>query len=127
MRKIKQFTPPKTSPDRKFNGRAEIDALYKTQSWIVFSKKFLSVNRRCYACGLPSTATDHLYAHKGDKSLFEKIDNVIPLCNKCHNTVTAKFDRHFVQKINEKLQWLQAHREIKELTFKVMVVPWPRG
>lgn len=123
MKRIKVFKPQKGIGGMKFNGKAHIDAMYKDPKWIAYSRKYLEINPRCYCCGNPSQAVDHLKAHKGDKTLFWTLNNMLCLCHKCHNTATALFDRFPVQKYNEKLAWLARCRSINQLSFKVMVVP----
>lgn len=61
--------------------------------------------------------TDHLRPHKGDKTWFEKTGNHIALCEKCHNTVTAKFDKNFREDtgIEEKVKWLSEERARNEM------------
>lgn len=70
------------------------------------------MNRECYACGSPATVVDHLIPHQGSNELFRKLDNHIPLCVYCHNTVTTKFDRYakFGVLNQEKVKWLNAKR-----------------
>lgn len=125
MKKTKTFNPNRPKAGREFNGRAHIDELYKTSQWINYSKRYLKINPRCYACGKPSEVVDHIKVHKGDKLLFEKADNMIPLCHKCHNTATALFDRHPIQKLFDKYNWLSRSRKNNMIDFKVMVVPYP--
>tara|TARA_R110000868_G_scaffold279658_2_gene539705 strand:- start:204 stop:599 length:396 start_codon:yes stop_codon:yes gene_type:complete len=98
-------------PNRKFNGRKEIDALYDKQ-WEAYRLKFLAINRECYACGKAAEVVDHLKPHKGSILLFKQTDNHIPLCIKCHNTVTTKFDRHYREgnPITDKILWLNRNR-----------------
>lgn len=104
----------KNSP-RTFNGRAKIDAMYDGD-WERYRVRFLKVNRECYACGELATVVDHLTPHQGDKQLFEKLDNHIPLCVVCHNTVTTKFDRNYRagNPITNKIQWLNSRRIARE-------------
>lgn len=81
--------------------------------WRKFSSKFLEVNHTCYCCGEKATVVDHVTPHKGDRELFEKSGNHIPLCFVCHNTVTTKFDRNFVagvSDISDKIKWLNDTR-----------------
>ena len=62
--------------------------------------------------------TDHLTPHKGDKDLFVKMGNHIPLCHKCHNTVTSKFDRNSrgtEEEVREKVAWLNHQRGRHEI------------
>jgi 5-methylcytosine-specific restriction protein A len=109
---------------RKFNGRKVIDSMYD-EAWVRYRAKFLKENPRCYACGEPATVTDHLRPHQGDKGLFEKTDNHIPLCKRDHDTVTAKFDMRFKagNSIEPKIRWLSQLRAMRGLTFRVKVLP----
>ena len=61
-----------------------IPSLYKDQKWVAYSKKFLSINKKCYACGEKSQATDHWRAHKNRKEFFWNPNNMLPLCFNCH-------------------------------------------
>lgn len=125
MKKPKQFTPVRSlSGGQKYNGRAHIDAMYDA-NWNRYREKFLHINGLCYSCGTKSTVVDHLIPHKGDNFLFRKTDNHIPLCAKCHNTVTGLFDyKHRVgDSIDGKLRWIASMRNSRDLTFKVKVMP----
>lgn len=124
MSEIKKFSPELTTSAKKFDPNSHIREMYKTAEWNDFRIRFLNVNKKCYACGVPAVAVDHLVAHKGDMALFTKPDNMIPLCTKCHNTVTAKFDRFPVQKYVDKLKWFAQQRMIRGLAFPVKVVPY---
>lgn len=96
---------------RRFNGRANIDRMYD-KDWERYRVRFLKVNHECYACGTTAIVVDHLVPHQGDERLFRKLDNHIPLCIVCHNTVTTKFDRKYVAgtPIEEKVKWLNLRR-----------------
>lgn len=113
------------APGRKLTGRKHIDELYGNE-WRSYRKSFLSYNERCYSCGSSSEAVDHITPHKGDVEIFWKQDNYIALCNSCHNTVTALFDKRWGRgdSIEDKLRWLSDNRLRNELTFKVKVVPF---
>jgi 5-methylcytosine-specific restriction endonuclease McrA len=124
MTKIPRFKPSRGTADKVFNGNARVEAMYKTREWQRFRARYLMVNQKCYACGSKSTVVDHLVVHRGDITLFEKPDNMIPLCEYCHNTVTGLFDRHPVQKYQEKLVWLARARARNELSFRVKVIPY---
>ena len=58
---------------------------------------------------------DHLFPHKGNTELFEKTDNHLPLCESCHNTVTAKFDRKGKsdELVEGKIKWLNDRRTMQ--------------
>ena len=121
---IKKFSPKKFE-GKKFNSNAAVEKLYKSDDWQSYSRKFLEINDRCYACGARSQVTDHIKAHKGSVELFWKVDNYLPLCFKCHNTITAKFDREKVQKYEAKLRWIAWMRSTNDIGIKVKVVPIP--
>ncbi len=108
----RNFSPKhRSAGGRKFNGRKHIDALYDGV-WEAYRKRFLAINKECYACGRPATVVDHLKPHQGDVVLFKKTDNHIPLCITCHNTVTAKFDMRYREggSIAPKIEWLNRNR-----------------
>jgi 5-methylcytosine-specific restriction endonuclease McrA len=127
MKKIKSFTfSSRNNSVKSFNGRANIDAMYD-HDWMKYSLDFLKENPKCYSCGRDSEVTDHIKAHKGDIKLFWKLDNCLPLCHSCHNTITSLFDRFPVQKYQEKLKWLSKNRGINGLTFKVRALPIPKS
>ena len=112
------------STGRRFNGRKAIDALYD-ETWESYRRKFLAINGRCYACGKPANTIDHLRPHQGDKGLFEKTDNHVPMCTAHHNAVTTLFDRKFRagNSIEPKIRWLSQYRASLGLTFRVKVLP----
>lgn len=125
MKKAKQFSPKSSGlgSRRSFNGRSAVDSLYDLV-WEKYSKAFLKENPKCYACGSFSQAVDHIRPHKSDKDLFQKLDNHLPLCHKCHNTITAKFDRYYKpgQPITDKLRWISAKRSEHGVTVRVRVM-----
>lgn len=55
---------------------------------------------------------DHLVPFKGDEKLFKDTGNHIPLCEKDHNYVSAKFDYKYVvgSPIHAKVGWLNSRR-----------------
>lgn len=124
MKKIKEFKFSRRNTDNKlFNGRANIDALYDKE-WRDYSIRFLKENPNCLCCGSRAEVTDHLQAHKGDEALFWKLDNFIPLCHSCHNTITTKFDRFASQKYNEKLKYIANCRALNGLeSIRIKVIP----
>lgn len=124
MKKAKLFQPKRSTGGFSFNGRKHIEDMYKTKDWEEYRKRFLSVNPKCYVCGVPSTVVDHIEPHKGDLKKFEKLDNHLPLCAKCHNTCTAKFDKYNVPKLIEKLTWLKTHRENNNIFVRVKVLSY---
>lgn len=107
----RNFKPKHGPVGRKFNPRKDIDEMYD-KNWERYRARYLKVNTECYACGVPSQVVDHLIPHKGDPALFLKLDNHIPLCFVCHNTVTTKFDRNYKVGgvIDEKIKWLNLRR-----------------
>lgn len=115
----------RNAPGRKLNGRKKIDELYGP-TWREYRKQFLKHNLRCYACGNKSEALDHIEPHKGDINIFWKQANYIALCNSCHNTVTALFDKTWGRgtPIDAKLKWLNDSRLRNDISFKAVVVPF---
>lgn len=103
-----KFQPKEHNPERDRK-----QALYRgNSSWRNYCARFLAVNRRCYACGKPATVVDHLVPHKGDEKLFQQLNNHIPLCERDHNYVSAKFDARYVvgHSIQNKVNWLNSRR-----------------
>lgn len=96
---------------RKFNGRKNIDEMYDAK-WEAYRKRFLALNRECYACGKPAEVVDHLIPHQGNEFLFKKTDNHIPLCTADHNRVTGLFDQRYRagDPIAKKVDWLNRRR-----------------
>lgn len=121
------FSPKRAGPGRSFNGNKHLDDLYRgNQDWAQYRDRFLRQNKFCYACGKIACVVDHITPHKGDKILFEKLDNHLPLCFTCHNIVTAKFDRTFVvgAPILPKISWIVGMRNRHGLTTRVSVLPY---
>ena len=108
----KNFKPRhRESKTKSFNGRKNIDKMYGRE-WEAYRARFLSINKECYSCGRKSEVVDHLVPHKGDASLFKNTTNHIPLCIKCHNTVTGLFDKNYHpgDSIESKVKWLNDRR-----------------
>lgn len=105
------FKPKREAVGRSFNGRAKIDAMYDGD-WEKYRARFLKVNYQCYACGSRASVVDHLIPHQGNHELFRKLDNHIPLCVRCHNTVTSQFDRNAKSGVLnlDKVKWLNMRR-----------------
>jgi len=113
---------PKRGTGNSFNARKKRDILYDSV-WNHYRIVFLKINPRCYACGARATVVDHLVAHKGDKELFTKVDNHIPLCKHDHDTITAKFDRVEPPNYQGKLEYLAKRRVQTSTTITVKVLP----
>lgn len=125
MKKIKKYDPKNFKAKNSFSDMkaALINKLYDDPKWRAYSREFLGHNPKCYCCGGLATVTDHIIAHKGDVEYFWKEDNYLPLCFRCHNTITALFDRHQHQKYKEKLEWIARNRTVNQITTKVKIVP----
>jgi 5-methylcytosine-specific restriction endonuclease McrA len=80
--------------------------------WRNYCAIFLKENPECYACGERATVVDHLVPAKGREEWFWKEGNYIPLCDRDHNYVTAKFDTNYTlgASIEEKVSWLNSRR-----------------
>jgi hypothetical protein len=123
MKSIKLFKKDKAAGFGSFNINSHIDEMYKRYEWKEYSKRFLAINPKCYACGSKSEHTDHVKGHNGNEELFWKTDNLMPLCQKCHSTVTGLFDRKKPQNLQGKLRWVSKSRAMNALSFPVKVVP----
>jgi len=92
--------------------------LYRgNDTWRNFCSRFLKENPYCYACGEPAGVVDHLQPHCGDVALFELTGNHIPVCMRCHNFVTGKFDMRYRagDSIEPKTKWLSEERMRNEI------------
>ncbi len=127
MKKSPLFKNTQGGVGSKFNGRANIDVMYDGD-WQKYSKEFLSNNPKCYSCGEKATVTDHIVNHLGDCNIFWKEDNYIPLCGRCHNIITARFDKYHKRgkSIEEKLKWISDNRIRNRIEIRVRVVPIER-
>lgn len=125
MKKASLFKPGHgRSSNKTFNPRKHIDALYSTKEWRTYRLVFLKINSRCYACAEEATVVDHLDSHKGNIDLFWKVDNFAPLCSKCHNTVTALFDRmKNYGSYKQKVEWLTWQRAKNQINHRIKIVP----
>lgn len=121
MKKPKSYKPTRNQGGKSFNGRRDRDRLYD-HTWTKYRALFLSLNPTCYACGEKATVVDHLVAHKGDKELFVKVDNHIPLCKHHHDTITATFDRKEPPDLEGKLRYLSATRVARGVFSSVKVL-----
>jgi 5-methylcytosine-specific restriction endonuclease McrA len=122
VEKAKLYKPKKVDGAKKYNARKNRDKLYD-QDWFKYRDRFLKANPKCYSCGQKSTVVDHLVAHKGDIGLFEKLDNHLPLCKKCHDTITARFDKDWTpEKFEQKLHFLSAMRVKHSVSTSVKVL-----
>lgn len=118
MQKPNKFSLKKISGAKTFKKKR----LYDTPEWANYSRKFLLVNDKCYACGMKAEIVDHVIAHKGKEFEFWNITNMIPLCKQDHDFITATFDRHAVPKTVEKMLWVHARRNETENFVKVKIV-----
>jgi len=114
--------PNKFSLKKSEYERPEYHTWYSLPAWVEFRFKFLRKNPLCYVCNNKSVDIDHVEVHRGNKELFWKKDNVIPLCKAHHSYVTASFDKHKIQKLTQKLEWLGLMRLRNCLTRRVFVV-----
>jgi hypothetical protein len=118
---------PKQFAKAKFNGkRFDPTGHYKLlydHEWENYSKEFLKHNQYCFSCGDYADVADHIEAHKGDKDKFWKLDNLMPLCHVCHNTVTRRFDMRVKPLLEEKLKWIMKNRNTNNVNTRIKVVP----
>lgn len=124
--KAKNFKPAHKSATLKaFNPRRLIDKLYDS-AWEKYRAVFLKHNPLCYCCKNFSNVVDHIESHQGNLDLFWKETNYLPLCEVCHNTVTALYDRNKKPGASnrQKESWLQWVRAKNSRSGKVYVVPF---
>lgn len=109
----KSFKPRRVEGTRQYNPNKFSDALYDSD-WEKYRLQFLQLNNKCYCCGKVATVVDHVTPHKGDPWVFWKEDNYIPLCAKCHNTITTLFDKHYKKgnSIYKKMWWIDKSRKL---------------
>lgn len=122
---VKSYKPKKfTTKKFNLNKRETRTQRGYTNEWYRYRAKFLKQNPKCYACGSRDRLNvDHIIVHRKDQEKFWDIYNFIPLCHSCHSTVTANFDRHEVQLVDDKIAWLQHQRKINGIRTQVKVVP----
>jgi 5-methylcytosine-specific restriction endonuclease McrA len=123
MIKPKLFKPNHGGIGKKFDGLKKWEDMYDAV-WAKYRQKFLYNNPNCYCCGSIASVVDHITPAKGDEKLFKKLDNHLPLCSVCHNTITAKFDRNYKQgdAITPKLKWIEGVRSRNQITIRVRVL-----
>lgn len=121
--KPKQFRRPKNKRSKRFvpKERTDRQAMYNTPEWKTYRFRYLHHNPTCYTCGAPSKVLEHVIPHKGNTDLFWNITNIIPLCTKCHNYVTAKFDK-LNRPVEEKMRWYDKKRKELNIDIKVKIV-----
>ena len=127
MKKIKQYKPRRSIGGKQYSPKKK-SAREKgyDRDWDKFRFRFLHHNPKCYVCGERSTICDHIVAHKGDKEKFEAINNFMPLCTRCHNYITGKFDKYEVPRTEEKLKWVEKTRKEYGTTVNIKVIPYKK-
>ena len=123
MKKPKSYKQRNNTRAKRYvpKTRIERQKLYDTR-WTKYRFRFLHHNPKCYCCPQDSSVVDHVRPHKGDIDLFWNITNHIPLCQVCHNTITAKFDKVGEALLEEKGKWIENMREKYNITVKVKVI-----
>jgi 5-methylcytosine-specific restriction protein A len=114
-------TTGKTFKSKK-NSRYERQKFYQSKEWTQLRFKFLAKNEKCFTCGDKSNTLDHIVTHKGDLKLFWNEQNYMPLCSSCHSIITARFDKHVPQLLEQKMLWVKRMRKINDLNFGIKVV-----
>lgn len=114
MKRPKKYTPTRVKA-KKF-AMYDSGPMYD-RAWKRYRIRFLHHNPFCYICGKEATVVDHITPHRRDKTLFEQLDNHLPLCKYHHDFITAKFDRDFSRPMEEvlrdKLYWIAKNRTAK--------------
>jgi hypothetical protein len=124
MKSIKQYKPRRSISSKQYSPKKK-SAREKgyDREWDRFRFRFLHYNKHCYVCGEPSKVVDHCIPARvdHDRYFWDKM-NFLPLCIKCHNFVTGKFDRHEPPKTEEKMIWLEETRRQTNTNVKVKIV-----
>ena len=94
----------KPKENKKRNISKEYNKWYSCTKWKNARKNYLSENPLCVECLrdgtlTPATIVDHIEPHKGNNELFWNRNNWQPLCKKCHDWKTNKFDGGFGNRI----------------------------
>lgn len=128
MKKIASFHPKGSSEFKAFSNKDRYKYLYDNPYWVRYSREFLANNNKCYRCGSKSEVTDHIEPHKGNPRKFWNEENYIPLCSRCHNQATAKFEMKWLgeESLKEKLSWISKNRRVNQLSSRVMLLPIPK-
>ena len=91
----KQHTSSSTSSEKYKRVIREHHKLYNTTQWRRMRYNILSKNPLCARCSKynyiePAVDVDHIISHKGNKELFYDMNNLQPLCKKCHSWKTNR-------------------------------------
>jgi len=122
----KQYKPRRVKPKKRFTFNKTGRAKGYDYKWEKYRRRFLYHNPNCYTCPDKANTVDHILTHKGDRKIFEAVNNHMPLCKLCHNTITGKFDRHKIQDIEGKGKWINKMRETYRKTTKIkMLAKYP--
>lgn len=128
MKKAKQYKPKKLNNKVYKPKKASARSKGYDNEWERYRFRFLHHNPKCYKCGVKSRVVDHIVPAKVDPEVyFWKVDNYIPLCDKCHNIITGKFDRHNPPKTEEKMEYLARFRSVNNVNHSVKIVPFKKG
>lgn len=129
MKKSKAYKPKTSSTNKVFTPNGKVDQgnpdrkLLYDREWYVYRKIFLSVNKFCYVCNEKAEVVDHIVAHKNDIVLFKSVTNHLPMCSRCHSTITASFDKFVPPKTTAKIDWINEQRKIRGISTSVRVLP----
>lgn len=119
MKKPKSFKPKTAKAKKSFSFNTEqkkyreaSQKMYQSQDWRKYRWRFLHYNKNCFTCNEKATVVDHIEPHKCDVEKFENPLNHMPLCKRCHDYVTGKFDskNDFIGKAN----WIKKQRELND-------------
>ena len=67
--------------------------------WQGLREAILAESPLCYLCletlnqPVAATVVDHIKPHKGDPELFWDVDNLVPLCKTCHDSVSQRLEK----------------------------------
>lgn len=129
MNKIRKYRPTRTTVKKSYSPKKEKTVAERgyNKEWQRYRFRFLHHNPTCYACGEKATVVDHIIAAKVDwDKYFWNSTNYVPLCKKCHDTVTGMFDRSEKPNSKDKMNWLNRIRQEYGVKSKVKIVPIKR-
>ena len=94
----------------KKRGKRNIYPLLNDRRWIKLSRRYLLENTICLSCNQAATETDHILPVSEYPDLAYEKSNLQPLCRKCHQIKTARFEPRGLY-INYKTEEIHTHPE----------------
>ena len=101
--KTSRVKPSQTEQDKALH------RLYCTSRWQQIRQMVLLDDPLCRECAkqgklVPAAVVDHIVPHKGDLDLFYDLNNLQPLCKRCHDIKTVREDGGFGNMVTQRKQ-----------------------